>query len=318
MMPTLLAIVGPTATGKSALAIALAQRTEPRGEIVNCDSTAVYQRFDIGTDKVSAAEQQGVPHHLVDILPPTERYSAARYAETAAQVIRDITGRGKLPILVGGTGLYYRALTRGIFPGPARDDRLRERLHAIAAARGPERLHQMVTRLDPASAARILPRDEKRLVRALEVTLLTGKPLSAHFADTRSPLDGYRIITLALRLPAALIAARVARRVDTQFARGLLDEVEAILASGVPADAHPFSGLVYRQVMELRQGVRDLEETRELIVSENRRYARRQLIWFRKEPNLEWLDGPGEETATLRQACAALCSHGIVTDGPNT
>lgn len=318
MTPTLLAIVGPTATGKSALAIALAQRTEPRGEIVNCDSTAVYQQFDIGTDKVSTAEQQGVPHHLIDIIPPTERFSAARYAEAAAAVIRDITGRGKLPILVGGTGLYYRALTRGIFPGPARDDRLRERLHALAKRRGPERLHQMVARLDPASAARILPRDEKRLVRALEVTLLTGIPLSDHFADTRSPLADYRIVTLALRLPAAAIAERVARRVDAQFARGLLDEVRAILASGVPPDAHPFSGLVYRQVMELLRGERDLPATRELIVAENRRYARRQLIWFRKEPNLEWLDGPGEESATLRHACAALRSHGIVTDGPNT
>ncbi len=318
MTPTLLAIVGPTATGKSALAIAVAQRTQPRGEIVNCDSTAVYQQFDIGTDKVAVPEQQGVPHHLIDIVPPTERYSAARYAEAAALVIRDITSRGKLPILVGGTGLYYRALTRGIFPGPARDDRLRERLHALAARRGPERLHQLVARLDPASAARILPRDEKRLVRALEVTLLTGRPLSSHFADTQSPLADYRIVTLALRLPPAAIADRVARRVEAQFARGLLDEVHAILARGIPADAHPFSGLVYRQVMEYRQGVRDLAATRELIVQENRRYARRQLIWFRKEPNLEWLDGPGEAPATLRQACAALCSHGIVTDGPNT
>jgi tRNA dimethylallyltransferase len=318
MIPTLLAIVGPTATGKSALAIGLAQRMPQGAEIVNCDSTAVYQRFDIGTDKVPVSEQQGVPHHLIDIIPPTERYSAARYAEAAARAIRDITSRDKLPMLVGGTGLYYRALTRGIFPGPARDDRLRERLHALAARRGPERLHQLVARLDPASAARILPRDEKRLVRALEVTLLTGIPLSAHFADTRSPLADYRIVTLALRLPPAAIAERVTRRVDAQFARGLLDEVRAILASGVPPEAHPFSGLVYRQVMEHLRGERDLAATRELIVQENRRYARRQLIWFRKEPNLEWLDGPGEAPATLRQACAALCSHGIVTDGPNT
>jgi tRNA dimethylallyltransferase len=322
MTPTLLAIVGPTATGKSALAIALAKRLQPRGEIVNCDSTAVYQRFDIGTDKVPVAEQQGVPHHLIDIIPPTERYSAARYADAAAAIIRDITARGKLPILVGGTGLYYRALTRGIFPGPARDEALRARLHAVAARRGPEFLHRMVARLDPVSAARILPRDEKRLVRALEVTLLTGKPLSAHFADTRSPLADYRIITLALRLPTAAIAERVARRVDAQFGRGLLHEVQAILASGVPAEAHPFSGLVYRQVLEHLRGERDLAATRDLIVQENRRYARRQLIWFRKEPNLEWLDGPGESSATQRAAEAALCSFfgipGIFTDGPNT
>jgi tRNA dimethylallyltransferase len=318
MPPTLLAIVGPTATGKSALAIALAQRLRLRGEIVNCDSTAVYQQVDIGTDKVPLAEQGGVPHHLIDIIPPTETYSAARYAEAAAQVIRDITARGRLPILVGGTGLYYRALTRGIFPGPARHDVMRARLQGVAARRGVEFLHRMVARLDPVSAARILPRDEKRLVRALEVTLLTGKPLSAHFADTRSPLADYRILTLALRLPPEAIADRVAGRVDAQFARGLVGEVRTILASGVPAEAHAFSGLVYRQVLELLRGVRDLAATRELIVQENRRYARRQLIWFRKEPNLEWLDGPGEATATLRAAEAALGSHGIFTDGPNT
>jgi tRNA dimethylallyltransferase len=316
MRPTLLAIVGPTATGKSALGIALAQRLQ--GEIVNCDSTAVYQCFDIGTDKVPESERGGVPHHLVDIIPPTETYSAARYADAAAQVIRDITARGKLPMLVGGTGLYYRALTRGIFPGPARDETLRTRLHALAARRGPELLHRMVARLDPASAARILPRDEKRLVRALEVTLLTGKPLSAHFADTRSPLADYRIVTLALRLPAEAIAERVARRVDAQLARGLLDEVRAVLASGVPPDAHPFTGLVYRQALELLRGERDLAATRDLIIQENRRYARRQLIWFRKEPNLEWLEGPGEGSATLRAAEAALGSHGMFTDGPNT
>jgi tRNA dimethylallyltransferase len=309
MPPILLAIVGPTATGKSALGIALAQRLG--GEIVNCDSTAVYQRFDIGTDKVPAAEQRGVPHHLIDIIPPTATYSAARYAEDAARVIREITARGHLPMLVGGTGLYYRALTRGMFPGPARNEALRARLHALAARRGPEHLHHLVARLDPSSAARILPRDEKRLVRALEVTLLTGKPLSAHFADTRSPIADYRVITLAISLPPAAIAERVTRRVDAQFARGLLDEVRDILASGVPPDAHPFTGLVYRQALELLRGERDLAATRELIIQENRRYARRQLIWFRKEPNLEWLEGPGEGSATLRDAEAALGSHGM-------
>ncbi len=164
----------------------------------------------------------------------------------------------------------------------------------------------------------VVERDEKRLVRALEVTLLTGKPFSAHFADTHSPIADYGVITFGLRLPPEAIASRVARRVDQQFAHGLVDEVQTILTSGVPADAHPFTGLVYRQVLDYLRGERDLQATRELIVQENRRYARRQLIWFRKEPNLEWLDGPGEESATLRRACAALCSHGIFTDGPNT
>ncbi len=308
--PRLVAIVGPTATGKSTLAIALAERYG--GEIVACDSTAVYQRFDIGTDKVSQDEQRGVPHHLVDIVSPLDAYSAARYAVDAERVIRDIAARGRLPILAGGTGLYYRALTRGLFPGPARDETLRARLHDIARRRGASVLHRLIARVDPASAQRIQPRDEKRLVRALEVYYLTGTPLSDHFAATRAPLADYDIVTLGLRLPAALTADRVAARVDTQFARGVVREVQDILASGIPESAHPFTGLVYRQVLELLHGVRDERATRELIVQENRRYARRQLIWFKKEPNLFWLDGPGELPVTVQAAEAALTAHGML------
>jgi tRNA dimethylallyltransferase len=314
--PKLLAIVGPTATGKSSLGIALAERFG--GEIVACDSTAVYQQFDIGTDKVSLDEQRGIPHHLVDLMPPTESYSAARYAIDAERVIRDITARGKLPIVVGGTGLYYRALTRGFFPGPARDETLRARLTLVARKRGVESLYQMVVRLDPESGRRIQPRDEKRLIRAVEVALLTGIPLSTHFADTRAPLNDYDIVTLALRLPAADIEHRVARRVDIQFARGIIDEVQAILGRGIPAQAHPFTGLVYRQVLEFLRGDRDEPATRALIVQENRRYARRQLIWFRKEPNLVWLDGAGETAETVGRAEAVLAERGILSDGPDT
>jgi tRNA dimethylallyltransferase len=313
--PSLVAIVGSTATGKSALGIALAERWG--GEIVACDSTAVYQQFDIGTDKVSADEQRGIPHHLVDLVPPTDAYSAARYARDAERVIRDITARGRLPILVGGTGLYYRALTRGFFPGPARDETLRARLQAVARRRGVPFLHQMVTRLDPISGQRIQLRDEKRLIRALEVALLTGTPLSTHFAATRAPLEDYDIVTIALRLPAAAIADRVARRVDAQFARGIVREVQDILTRGVPAQAHPFTGLVYRQVLDMLRGERDEPATRALIVQENRRYARRQLIWFRKEPNLLWLDGAGEAAETLRLAERALAARGVLPDGPD-
>lgn len=314
--PKLVAIVGSTATGKSALGIQLAERWN--GEIVACDSTAVYQRFDIGTDKVPESEQRGIPHHMVDIVPPGEAYSAARYATDAERVIRGITARGKLPILVGGTGLYYRALTRGMFPGPARDEALRARLQAVGHRRGVLFLHDMVRRLDPESGLRIQPRDEKRLIRALEVALLTGIPLSVHFAATRAPIDDYDVITLALRIPAEAIAERVAIRVDQQFARGVVDEVKAILASGVPAEAHPFTGLVYRQVLELLRGDRDEAATRALIVQENRRYARRQLIWFRKEPNLLWLDSAGERPETLSLAEQLLATHGVLPDGTDT
>ncbi|MPZ16481.1 MAG: tRNA (adenosine(37)-N6)-dimethylallyltransferase MiaA [Luteitalea sp.] len=303
-VPLLVAILGTTATGKSKLALDLAERHQ--GEIVNCDSTAIYKYFDIGTDKVPVSGRRGIPHHLIDILEPTETYSAAQFARDAAGVIREITARGKLPILVGGTGFYYRALTRGLFEGPGRSEDLRARLHAIGARRGVPFLHRMVARLDPASAMRIMLRDEKRLVRALEVYFLTGRPLSAHFAATRPALTGYRTLALGLRLPAARIAERVARRVDEQFARGLVDEVRRLLAAGVPERAHPFSGLVYRQILEMLHGVRDEPATRALIVRENKRYARRQLIWFRKEPNLHWLDGAGEWPTTFEAAEAVL------------
>jgi tRNA dimethylallyltransferase len=298
-----IAILGPTASGKSALGLALAERLG--GEIVACDSTAVYRGFDIGTDKVPVEDQRGIPHHLVDVAEPTESYDAARYARDASAVIADILRRGRVPIVVGGSGFYYRALTRGLFPGPGRDTELRARLNASADRRGVEWLWRMVRRVDPESARRIQPRDRMRLVRALEVYFLTGRNLTSHFAETRAPLD-MPITAFGLRLPAALTAERVARRVDEQFARGVMDEVRALLSRGVSPTAHPFSGLVYRQALELLNGVRDEAATRALIVQENRRYARRQLIWFRKEPNLRWVDGPGESGDVLERVQHAL------------
>lgn len=300
----LVAILGPTATGKSALGIALASRLG--GEVVSCDSTAVYRGFDIGTDKVPLAERGGIPHHLIDVADPLEEYSAARYAREAALVIRDITARGRLPILVGGTGLYYRALTRGFFPGPGRDNALRARLERIGDRRGPGYLHRWLQRVDPRSATRIQSRDRKRLIRALEVYRLTGRPLTDHFADTESPLPDYETSAFALQIPAEATAERVARRVADQFRQGLMDEVRGLLASGVPATAHPFTGLVYRQALELLDGVRDEPATRDLIVRENRRYARRQLIWFRKEPNLHWIYAAGEREETEAQVTRTL------------
>ena len=305
----MLAVLGPTASGKSALGLALAHRFG--GEILNCDSTAVYRGFDIGTDKVPVTERQGIPHHLIDIADPTEVYTAAHYARDAAAVIRDVHARGRLPILVGGTGFYYRALVRGLFPGPGADQALRDRLDRIAARRGPERLHRLLAHVDPASGARIMPRDQKRIVRALEVFFATGQPLTAHFAGTRSLIDDCDVTAVALRLPAEVTASRVARRVDEQFARGVVDEVRGLLARGVPPHARPFGGLVYRQIMEMLRGVRGEEATRALIVQENRRYARRQLIWFRKEPTLIWFDGPGE-TLDVRERVAVTIAERII------
>jgi tRNA dimethylallyltransferase len=302
--PLVLAVLGPTATGKSALALTLAERHG--GEIVNCDSTAVYRGFDIGTDKLPIESRRGVPHHLIDIAEPTEEYTAARFAADATRAIRDILARGRLPILAGGTGFYYRALVRGLFPGPGADHALRARLVDIASRRGHQFLHRMLRRVDPSASARIQAADTKRVVRALEVYFLTGEPLTAHFTRTAAPLSFAEVVALALRVPAALTAERTARRVDEQFERGLLDEMRALLARGIPETARPFGGLVYRQALEHLHGVRDEAATRALIARENRQYARRQLIWFRKEPNLIWFDGPGDSPAVVARVERAL------------
>ena len=315
-MPRLIAILGPTAVGKSALGINLARRVS--GEIISCDSTAIYRGFDIGTDKVAIDQREGVPHHMIDVADPLEEYSAARYARDAAEVIRDVTRRGRMPILVGGTGFYYRALTRGLFPGPSRDEALRARLERVAARRGVERLHAWLCRVDPVAGARVHARDRKRIVRALEVYLLTGRSLTSHFADTSSPLPEYEVSAIGLRIRPEETAARVAKRVDEQFDRGLLDEIRGLLRSGVPPTAHPFSGLVYRQALEHLNGVRDERATRELIVRENRRYARRQLIWFRKEPNLRWFHAAGEREETLEEVARALAVMESRPDAPDT
>ena len=302
--PALVAVLGPTGSGKSALGLALAERFG--GEILSCDSAAVYRGFDIGTDKLPPAARRGIPHHLVDVADPRESYTAARFARDAAEAVRAIHERARLPLLVGGTGFYYRALTRGLFPGPSRDDRIRDRLRQVAARRGTPFLHRMVSRVDPASGRRILPGDQVRLVRALEVYFLTGRPLTAHFADTVSPLPGVDVIGLLLQVASAELHERIAARVADQFARGWVDEVRGLLASGVPRDAHPFGALGYRQLLDHLDGTRDERATRELIVAETRRYARRQLIWFRKEPNLELIPGPGERGTAIAAATRAV------------
>jgi tRNA dimethylallyltransferase len=307
----LLAVLGPTATGKSALAVAIAERLD--GEIISCDSTAVYRGFDIGTDKVPQAERRGIPHHLVDIVPPDADYNAADFARDAARAVGDIHLRGRVPILVGGTGFYYRALTRGLFPGPRKDEALRNRLDRMAGRYGSERVHRLLARVDAPSAVRIQPRDRKRIVRALEVYFQTGQPLTEHFARTVPALGPeVEVMAVGLQMPMDLLAPRLARRVDQQFEAGLLDEMRRNLSAGIPATARPFTGLVYRQALDHLHGLRDEAATRALIVQENRRYARRQLIWFRKEPNLRWFQGPGEALETQARIFAWLAEQGLL------
>ena len=299
-MNRLVAVVGPTATGKSALGVRLARMLG--GEIISCDSTAVYRGIDIGTDKLPVGEQQGIPHHLTDVAGPDEVYSAARFAADAAAAAADICARGRVPVLVGGTGLYYRALVRGMFPGPARDEQIRGRLESVAVRRGVDRLHRWLLKIDPVSARRIQPRDRKRIVRALEVYLLTGRNLTSHFEATVSPLKEFSLLTIGVQMSRDDLRPRVARRVDAQFDRGVVREVQGLIAAGIPESAHALSGLVYRQVRELLSGVRDEAATRELIVRENLQYARRQLVWFRAEPGVRWLEGPGESDRAFDEA----------------
>jgi tRNA dimethylallyltransferase len=309
----LIAVLGPTATGKSSLGLTIAERLG--GEVINCDSTAVYRGFDIGTDKVPAHERRGIPHHLIDIVPPEADYNAADFARDAARAVAEIHARGRLPILVGGTGFYYRALTRGLFPGPGKDAQMRARLDRLADRHGVERLHRLLTHVDPESGRRVLRRDRKRIVRALEVYFQTGRPLTAHFARTVSPLGAdVEVTAIALQLPMDVLGPRLARRVDQQFAGGLMDEIRRNLSAGVPPGARPFGGLVYRQALEYLGGVRGEAETRALIVQENRRYARRQLIWFRKEPNLKWFDGPGDVPETQARVLDWLAVRGLLQE----
>ena len=305
-MKAIVAVVGPTAVGKSALGVSLARAFG--GEVLSCDSTAVYRGIDIGTDKVPIHERRGVPHHLIDLVEPTAVYSAASFARDAAGVARQLAGRGRLPVLVGGTGLYYRALTRGLFDGPARHEGLRSRLDRIADRRGTARLHSWLTKVDPGAAARISTADRKRLVRALEVYLLTGRTLTSHFSETRSLIDDFAVLTIGVRLGKDALLPRVTRRVHAQFEQGVVDEVRALVASGVPASAHALGGLVYRQVLEYLEGRRDELATRDLIILENMRYARRQMTWFRGEPDVRWIDGPGESEEAERQASSMVAT----------
>ena len=306
----MVAIVGPTATGKSTLGIEIAERFG--GEVISCDSTAVYRGFDIGTDKVPLKDRRGIPHHLIDVVDPRENYSAARYATDAAAVIFETSARGRLPILVGGTGLYYRALTRGLFPGPGRDSDLRERFSALSDRYGVERLHRLLHYIDPESADRIHARDVKRLIRALEVYYLTGRPLTRHFEETRSLLAGYSIVGIALRQSSETTAVKVARRVEDQLNEGLVDEVRRLRDAGIPDSAAPFGGMVYRQVLAFLNGVGTEESTQDDIIRANRRYARRQLIWFRKEPNLHWIQVDDGSVYACRVAEQIVREH-VVT-----
>jgi tRNA dimethylallyltransferase len=300
----LVAIVGPTASGKSALGVSLAERLG--GEVLACDSTQVYRGFDIGTAKPTADERRGVPHHLIDVVDPSEVFHAGEYRLRALRVLEDLTRRGKVPILTVGTGLYLWALLEGLCAAPARSEELRERLRQRATGRGAGYLRRILERLDPEAAGRIGERDEPKMIRAIEVRLLSGRPISALHREGRKPLEGYRALKIGLMPPRAALYERIHRRVEAMVAAGWIEEVRKLVDSGVPATAKPFQFIGYREWREFIEGKIGKEEALERIRQATRRYAKRQITWFRREVGVLWLEGFGDNPEVAASALSVV------------
>jgi tRNA dimethylallyltransferase len=302
----LVVIMGPTASSKSTLAVYLAQ--EFSGEVLACDSTQVYRYFDIGTAKVTPAEQLGIPHHLINIVDSHEHFTAGDYRKHALAVLDDLRSRGKIPIITAGTGLYLRALLDGLNDAPTRSEELRERLKRQAARRGHEYLHEALARLDPEAAARIAPRDTQKLIRALEVCILAGKPVTALMRSHRPRLEGFDVHKVGLLPSRPDLYARIEQRVISMLELGWLDEVRGILDRGVAPDSKPFDFIGYRQLRDhLRAGLPREQAILE-IQQATRRYAKRQTTWFRREPAVHWFEGFGDFPAIQRAVAAHLRS----------
>ncbi|HEV2617475.1 MAG TPA: tRNA (adenosine(37)-N6)-dimethylallyltransferase MiaA [Candidatus Acidoferrales bacterium] len=300
----LVVILGPTASGKSSLAIALAERLN--GEVVACDSTQVYRYFDIGTGKVPAAERRGIPHHLLDLLEPDDVFTAGEYRRRATETLDAICVRGKLPILTAGTGLYLRALLEGLADAPARSEELRARLRQRAARRGPAHLHDVLARLDANSASRIAPGDTQKVIRALEIRLLSGEPVSALHQRGRTGLAGYQVIKIGLTPPRVALYRRIEQRVVAMLASGWLEEVNLLLKNGIAPSSKPFEFLGYSQLRDVLAGKINIDNATRQIQQATRQYAKRQLTWFRKEPGVHWIEGFGDNSAVMEEALGRI------------
>jgi tRNA dimethylallyltransferase len=300
----LVVILGPTASGKSSLAIRLAQQLN--GEVLVCDSTQVYRHFDIGTAKVPLAEQEGIRHHLVDLVEPDELFTAGEYRRRAFQVLAEVTKRGKLPILTAGTGLYLRALLEGLADAPERSEELRARLRSKAQLRGSDHLHRALARLDPENAARIGPRDTQKVIRAIEMRILAGKPVAEIHRAGRSSLEGYDVQKIGLLPSRAALYARIDARTVAMLRDGWLDEVRKLSSSGIPVRAKPFQFIGYSELLAHLAGRLTMEAALEKIQQATRQFAKRQLTWFRKEPSVQWLTGFGDDPEIAAAALAFL------------
>jgi tRNA dimethylallyltransferase len=297
--PAILAIVGPTASGKSHLAIFLAKRFA--GEILNCDSLQMYRHFDIGTAKLPPAEREGIPHHFLDVLEPDQQFAAGEYMRQARETLAAVAARGKVPIVVGGTGFYLRALLNGLFTGPTRNAELRERLRRRAERKPPGHLHRLLRRMDPTVARDIHPNDTPKLIRAIEVCLLARRPVSELFREGRAALEGYRIRKIGLNPPREALYERINERTRLLFQEGLVEEVKNVLSMGYPATAPPFRSHGYRQAIDYLEGRLSLEEAIYHAQTRTRQYAKRQMTWFRKEAGVKWFSGFGTDPLVQEQ-----------------
>ena len=296
----LVVILGPTASGKSALGIRLAERLG--GEILVCDSTQVYRHFNIGTAKVPPSEQRGIPHHLVDLVEPQEVFTAGEYRRRALDVLKDLRRRRKLPILTAGTGLYLRALLEGLADAPARSEELRERLREKILRHGPESLHRLLSRVDREAAGRIAPRDTQKIIRAIEIRILAGKPVGEIHRSGRSALQGYAVRKIGLLPPRARLYDRIDARVEAMIAAGWAEEVRRLIRSGIPADAKPFQFIGYSDLRARIESGQDPKEAIGRIQQATRRFAKRQTTWFRKEQDVHWLPGFGDDPEVVAKA----------------
>jgi tRNA dimethylallyltransferase len=290
--PLLVVILGPTASGKTALSLYLAERLH--GEIVSCDSVAVYRNFEIGTAKPSLEERNRVPHHLIDVAEPTEAVTAGDYSRLSRQVIRDIHSRGRLPIVVGGTGLYLRALLEGLFTAPARSEALREQLRERVAKRGPNYLHKLLRRLDPAAATSIHANDIPKVIRAIEVTLSARTPITELWQEGREPLRGFNILRIGLNPDREALYAGINQRAGAMFSAGLVEETRQ-LNERYGEKVRPLLSLGYKQALQHLRGELSLHEAIAAAQQGHRNFAKRQMTWFRREPHVHWFAGFGSD-----------------------
>ena len=309
-LPILVVVLGPTASGKTALSLALAAKF--RGEIVSCDSVAVYREFEIGTAKPTREERGRVPHHVVDIVAPNEPFTAGDYSRVARTAVHEIARRGAPPIVVGGTGLYLRALLEGLFAGPARSEELRARLRQRAGEKGSTHLHRILERLDGASAAKIHGNDAPKLVRAIEVCLSAGQPMSELWQRGRDPLVGFRVLRIGLDPDRTALYERINDRARRMFASGLIEETRGLREKYGDAIA-PLASLGYRQAAQFLRGEMDCDQAVATAQQAHRNYAKRQMTWFRREPDVVWLSGFGDDPAIQEFAVSQV--QGMLASG---